>query len=99
MEANIGDIDRTELSPESKDTALCIECRKKGLNLCDIDEICQLRLASALGDKKYSVISNSIDYAGKKGLIDIRTVKVKGNRPKQFIKITEQGKMFFGIVK
>lgn len=97
METHIGYIDRSELSPESKDTDVCIECRAKGLNLCDIDEICQVRLASALGSDKYSIVAKSIDHANEKGLIEVRTVKVKGkNRPSRFIKITEQGAMFFG---
>jgi hypothetical protein len=100
METEIGFIDRSELSPESKDTELCIECRAKGLNLCDIDEICQLRLATALGDKNISIIAKSIDFASEKGLVEVRTVRVKGkNRPSRFIKITEQGKMFFGTMK
>ncbi len=99
METHIGYIDRSELSPESKDTEVCMECREKGLNLCDIDEICQLRLASALGSKKYSIIEKSIDHASEKGLIEVRIVKVKGNRPKRFIKITDQGTMFFGTMK
>lgn len=99
METHISYIDRSELSLESKDTEVCMECRLKGLNLCDVDEICQLRLASALGKKKYTIIEKSIDYANEKGLIEVRTVKVNGNRPNRFIKITEQGKMFFGIMK
>ncbi len=99
METHIGYIDRSELSIESKDTEVCMECREKGLNLCDIDEICQMRLASALGNKKYPIIEKSIDYANEKGLIEVRKVKVEGNRPNRFIKITEQGKMFFGIIK
>ncbi len=99
MDIEIGYIDRSELSIESKDTEVCMECREKGLNLCDIDEICQMRLASALGSKKYPIIEKSIDYANEKGLIEVRKVKVEGNRPNRFIKITEQGKMFFGIIK
>ena len=99
MDIEIGYIDRSELSIESKDTEVCMECRAKGLNLCDIDEICQMRLASALGSKKYPIIEKSIDYANEKGLIEVRKVKVEGNRPNRFIKITEQGKMFFGIIK
>lgn len=99
METHIGYIDRSELSLDGKDSDVCLECRLKGLNLCDIDEICQMRLASTLGEKKYSLIEKSIDYANEKGLIEMRAVEVKGNRPKRFIKITEQGKMFFGIMK
>lgn len=100
METHIGFIDRSELTPGNKDTEICIECRAKGLNLCEIDEICQLRLASALGDKEYTILTKSIDFASQKGLIEVRTVKVKGkNRPSKFIKITEQGEMFFGTEK
>ncbi len=100
METEIGFIDRSELTPGSKDTEICIECRAKGLNLCEIDEICQLRLASALGDKEYTILAKSIDFANQKGLIEVRAVKVKGkNRPSRFIKITEQGDMFFGAEK
>jgi hypothetical protein len=100
METEIGFIDRQELTPKGKDTEICIECRAKGLNLCEIDEICQLRLASTLGSGKYEIISKTIDLASEKGLIEVRTVKVKGkNRPSRFIKITDQGDMFFGTEK
>lgn len=100
METEIGFIDRSELTPGGKDTEICIECRAKSLNLCEIDEICQLRLASALGGRKASVLLSSIDFASEKGLIEVRTVKVKAkNRPSRFIKITEQGEMFFGTEK
>ncbi len=100
METEIGFIDSRELTPGGKDTEICIECRAKGLNLCEIDEICQLRLASALGDKKASILLSSIDFASEKGLIEVRTLKVKGkNRPSRFIKITEQGERFFGTGK
>ncbi len=99
METEIGYIDRSELSPDSKDTEVCMECRLKGLNLCDIDEICQMRLASALGSGKRSMVDGSLEYASEKGLIEVRTLEAEGNRPKRFIKITEQGKLFFGIIK
>ncbi len=99
METEIGYIDRSELSPDSKDTEVCMECRLKGLNLCDIDEICQMRLASALGSGKRSMVDRSLEYASEKGLIEVRTMEAEGNRPKRFIKITEQGKLFFGIIK
>ena len=100
METHIGFIDRSELTPDNKDTEICIQCREKGLNLCEMDEICQLRLASALDSEKFSILSKTIDLACEKGLIEVRRVKVKGkNRPSRFIKITEQGEMFFGTEK
>jgi DNA-binding MarR family transcriptional regulator len=97
MKTSIGYIDRRELIPQ-KDEDICAQCRAKGLNLCDIDEICQIRLAASLGKMKTD-IDASIDFAKKKGLIEVREVKVKGNRPKRFIKITEEGKMFFALMK
>ncbi|MBI5253315.1 MAG: hypothetical protein HY930_02810 [Euryarchaeota archaeon] len=94
MNGSIGFIKRSEIAPEGKDSDVCAECRAAGLNICDADEICQLRLANALG-KSHTEIATSIDYARKKGLIDVRYVKFKGS-PKRFIRITEQGRMFFG---
>jgi predicted transcriptional regulator len=98
MKTKISYLDRAELIPTRKDVDLCGECRSKGLNLCDVDEICQIRLANALG-KRHSEVSVFVDYAKKKGLIDVRYIKAKGARPKKFIKITDKGEMFFGLMK
>jgi hypothetical protein len=94
MKGSIGFIKRSEIASEGKDSDVCAECRAAGLNICEVDEICQMRLANALG-KPHTEIATSIDHARKKGLIDVRYVKLK-DRPKRFIRITEQGKMFFG---
>ncbi len=93
-----GFIKKSELSPGEMESDVCAKCRSKGLNLCDIDEICQIRLANALG-KDLKEIDESIDYATKKGLINVRQTGSRGKRPKTFIKITSQGKMFFGTMK
>lgn len=42
-------VKRSEILPGGKDSDLCAQCRAKGLNLCTLDEVCQLRLAQALG--------------------------------------------------
>ena len=98
MTAGYGFIKKSELSPGEMESDVYAECRSKGLNLCDIDEICQIRLANALG-KDLKEIDASIDYAIKKGLINVRQIKSRGKRPSTFIKITYQGRMFFGTMK
>jgi DNA-binding MarR family transcriptional regulator len=98
MKTSISYVDKSEIFPEAKDADVCAQCRSKGLNLCDIDEICQIRLAAALGEDRPS-IDASVDYAKKKGLIEVREIKGKGDRPRRFIKITDQGKMFFALMK
>lgn len=94
MGGDIWFIKRSEAAPEGKDSDICAECRAAGLNVCDADEICNLRLANALG-KPHTEIATSIEHARKKGLVDVRYIKLRG-RPNRFIRITEQGKMFFG---
>lgn len=94
MKSSIGFIKRSEITPESKDSDVCAACRAAGLNTCEADEICQIRLAHALGKPRTEIVT-SIDHARKKGLVDVRYVKLRG-RPERFIRITEQGKMFFG---
>lgn len=73
---------------------VCAECRAAGLNICGADEVCQLRLANALG-KPHTEIATSIDHARKKGLVDVRYVRFKGG-PERLIRITEWGRMFLG---
>lgn len=94
MGGDIWFIKKSEAAPEGKDFDVCAECRAEGRNMCGADEICQLRLASALG-KPHTEIATSIDCARKKGLVDVRYIRFKGE-PKRFVRITEQGKMFFG---
>lgn len=91
----IGFVGRSELLPESKDEDVCGECRAKGLNLCDRDEVCTLKLAHMLGKEPEEIIA-AIDYANRKGLVEVRSIGSKKRRPSQFVRITEVGSMFFG---
>ncbi|MFQ6105884.1 MAG: hypothetical protein ACE5NL_02310 [Candidatus Hydrothermarchaeaceae archaeon] len=95
MKTRIGFIEMSELVPAGKERDICMECREKGLNLCDVDEICHVRLAEALG-KDWDEILPSVKYAEKKGVINTRDVISKGE-PKKLIRMSEDGKMFFGI--
>lgn len=95
MGGDIWFIKKSEAAPEGKDFDVCAECRAEGRNMCGADEICQHRLANALG-KPHAEIATSIDYAREKGLIDVRYVELKG-RSERFIRITEQGKMFLEV--
>jgi|Deesub1362A_J573_1020465.scaffolds.fasta_scaffold00151_68 hypothetical protein len=94
MKTSIGYIDRRDLTPEETD--ICADCRSKGLNICEIDEICQARLAAALGNMRD--IDSSIDFARKKGLIKVREIDVGGEK-RRFIKITEEGEVLFALMK
>jgi hypothetical protein len=91
MKTHIGFIKKSDLAPEGRD--ICGECRDNGLNMCELDEICQVRLAEALGKDQMEIIT-SIDYAAKKGLLDVRLAKVKG-APIKFVKLSEGGRLFF----
>ncbi len=91
MKTHIGFIHKSDLEPRQAD--ICGDCRDNGLNLCELDEICQVRLAEALG-KDQSEIVDSIDHAVKQGLLDIRPATVKGN-PMKFVKIGDGGRLFF----
>ena len=60
--------------------------------------MCQIRLAEALG-KPRDEIDATLDEAKRKGLIKVRETKLRGDRPRRFIKITEKGKLFFALLK
>ncbi len=91
MKTEIGFIRREEVLPSKGD--VCAECIARGLNACEQDEVCLLRLAQVLG-KEIKEIYPSLIEAQKKGLVIIRSVNV--GKPRKFIKITEEGKLFFG---
>ncbi len=91
MRTRIGFLKKSDLEPKKGD--ICGVCRERGLNVCELDEICQLRLAEALG-KDHMEIITSIDYAAKKGLLEVRLARVKGT-PIKFVKLSEGGKLFF----
>ncbi len=95
MKTSIGFIKKSDLKPEKSD--ICGECREKGLNLCDMDEICQARLAEALG-REQTEVETSIDYAAKKGLLKVRFTKVRG-RHMHFVKLSDDGRLFFGALE
>ncbi|MFQ5815082.1 MAG: hypothetical protein ACE5G7_01130 [Candidatus Hydrothermarchaeaceae archaeon] len=91
MKTRIGFIKKSDVTPKKGD--ICGECRDNGLNVCELDEICQVRLAEALGRDQMEVVT-SIDYAAKKGLLEVRLAKVKGT-PLKFVKLSEGGRLFF----
>lgn len=93
MKARIGYVGKSELAPEVKDEDVCGECRAKGLNLCDKDEICVLRLAKTLGKQPEDIIA-AIDFASQKGLVEVRSMPSR-KRPNKFVRITEVGSLFF----
>ena len=90
-------IKRSEILPEGKDSDICAQCRARGLNLCDLDEFCQLRLAQALG-KGGEEVSEALELARGEGLVDVRSVRARGKRPKKFVRITDRGSFLFGIL-
>jgi len=90
MKTSIGFIKKSDLAPKKGD--LCGGCRDNGLNVCELDEICQVRLAEALGRDQMEVVE-SIGHAAKKGLLEVRQAKLKGTSI-QFIKLSESGRLF-----
>ncbi len=97
MKTRISFIPASEVLPIKEDD-ICGKCRMLGLNLCAYDEVCQIRLAKALG-KPREEIDATLDEAKRKGLIKVRETKLRGDRPRRFIKITEKGKLFFALLK
>ncbi len=95
MKTEIGFIDKSELFPGKGE--MCGECRDKGLNICDLDEICQERLAEAIGKEQVAVVA-SIDHAMEKGLLEVRLARVKG-KSMRFVKLSGDGRLFFGVPK
>lgn len=91
MKTSISFIKKSDLAPRKGD--ICGECRDNGLNICELDEICQVRLAEALRKDQLEVIE-SIDHAAKKGLLDVRNAKLKGT-PIKFVKLSDGGRLFF----
>ncbi len=92
METEIGFIPASRIKPEPHD--LCGECRARGFNLCERDEVCQIRLAEALGLSRDD-IELVLREAERKGVVKVRSVSVSRNRPRKFIKITEMGEILF----
>ncbi len=93
MKTEIGFIPASEVRPD-RSQDLCGECRARGFNLCERDEVCQIRLAEALGLSREDIEVTLIE-AERKGVVKIRTVNVSPNRPRKFIKITEVGEILF----
>ncbi|NOZ83024.1 MAG: hypothetical protein GXN98_04340 [Euryarchaeota archaeon] len=93
METEIGFIPASRVKPDRRQD-ICGECRAKGFNLCDRDEVCQIRLAEALGLSREDV-ELTLREAERKGVVKVRTVRVSRDRPRKFIKITEMGEILF----
>lgn len=96
METSVSFLNLSELLPDLKSDDTCGKCIADGLNLCSHDEICQIRLASALGRGRKK-IDVSVDEAKTMGFIKVREIH-KGSAPRKFIKLTPQGEMFFALM-
>jgi len=97
MKTEISYVKKSELRPDLKNDDICRQCIDAGLNTCHVDEVCQLRLAEALegGNERMRI---SLDMASRKGLVRVRKLKTGEDRPNRFVKITERGKAFFGVL-
>jgi hypothetical protein len=98
MGTEFGFIKKSDIQSRGKGLDLCGECQAQGLNLCHIDEVCQVRLAQSLGREEKEV-DEAVDYASKKGLLRVRTLRGRGKRPRKFIRITECGDTVFGLMR
>jgi hypothetical protein len=92
IDTEAGYLRKSDLRPRKGD--ICGPCRDRGQDICEKDEICQVRLAAALG-KEVRDVSASIDYASRKGLITIREKNTKRGKVR-FVKITDQGRLLSG---
>ncbi len=90
---DIGFIRKSELEPRRRDT--CGKCRERGLDICQLDEICQERLAEALGREPID-LEAGLNGAVEKGLLRVRLAKARGRRV-QFIKLSDEGRFLFGV--
>ena len=97
MKIEISHVEKSELRPYMKDGDVCRLCIDAGLNTCHIDEVCQLKLAETLEGKE-DRMHISLDLASEKGIVKVRELKTSEDRPKRFIKITERGRAFFGVL-
>ncbi|NOZ77200.1 MAG: hypothetical protein GXO65_05945 [Euryarchaeota archaeon] len=92
VNTEVGYLRKSDIRPKKGD--ICGLCRDRGQDICELDEICHVRLAAALG-KSARDISASIDYAGRRGLITIREEETEKGKVR-FIKITDQGRVISG---
>ncbi len=90
---DIGFIRKSDLEPRRGDT--CGECRERGLDICQLDEICQERLAEALGKEPLD-LGEGLHGAMEKGLLQVRWAKARGRRMR-FVKLSEEGRLLFGV--